>query len=360
MLKFIIKRILWMIPIFIGVLIIVFCLSYFMPGDPVVDKLPSNYTQEQYDEVAHQMGLDRPFLVQLGDYIWGVISRFDLGNSYSSNQTVMQMMASRIPVSLEIGLLGIILVIIFGIPIGIVSALKQNTALDYTITTLSIILASSPGFWLALMCIILFCLNLKWLPASGLATWQAWILPVCTTALMTLASIVRMTRSSMLEVIRQDYIRTARAKGIKERKVIFKHALKNSLIPVVTMIGGMMGIIVGGSVITETIFNVPGMGMLMVTAINKRDYPLILGITVVISIFVMVINLLVDIVYSIIDPRIKSQFASGKMFLRKKDRPSGPPSLGSGTDDNTSDDSPEDGALAQNVQPISLRGEVQA
>ncbi|MCF0229284.1 MAG: ABC transporter permease [Parasporobacterium sp.] len=330
MIKFIIKRILWMIPIFLGVLVIVFCLSYFMPGDPVQDKLGSSYTQEDYDALAHEMGLDRPFLVQMGDYIWGVVTRFDLGNAYSSNQTVLQMISARVPVSLAIGLLGTLLVIVLGIPIGVFSALKQNTVADYTITTFSIILASLPGFWLALMCIIVFCLNLRWLPASGLGSFKAWILPVVTNSLMSLASVTRMTRSSMLEVIRQDYIWTAKAKGLPSGKVIFKHALKNSLIPVITMVGGQLGIIVGGSVITETIFNIPGMGMLMVTAINKRDYPLILGITVIISIFVMVMNLLVDIVYSLIDPRIKSQFKSGKKMFIKKNDISFPPVKGQG------------------------------
>lgn len=320
MIKFIIKRILIMIPVFIGVLVIVFTLNEFMPGDPVVNQLPNQYTQEQYDEVEHALGLDRPFLTRLVDYIWGVFTRFDLGTSYTSNQSVLSMMGNRIWVSIEIGLMGTILVVILGVPIGIFSALKQNTLADYTITTVSIILASLPGFWLALMSIILFSLKLKLLPASRLDSWDAYILPVLSNSLMSLASVTRMTRSSMLEVVRQDYITTARSKGLKEREIVVRHALKNSLIPVVTMVGGQLSFIIGGSVIVENIFSIPGMGALMVTAINQRDYPLILGITVVISIFVSVMNLLVDLLYSAIDPRIKAQFASGKLFRPRKSR----------------------------------------
>lgn len=318
MVRFIIKRILIMIPVFIGVLVIVFTLNFFMPGDPVVDHLPDNYTQEMYDEVEHQMGLDRPYVVQLADYIWGVFTKFDLGTSYSSNQPVRTMIGQRVWVSVKIGLLGTLLVVIIGIPVGVLSALKQNSVVDYSITTFSIILASMPGFWLALVSIILFSLKLRLLPASGLASWKHYILPVVCNSLMTLASITRMTRSSMLEVIRQDYVRTARSKGLKEGEITVRHTLKNALIPVVTTVGGQMGMVIGGSVIIETIFSIPGMGSLMVTAINQRDYPLILGITVIISIFTCVMNLIVDLVYSFIDPRIKSQFAGKPLFSGKE------------------------------------------
>ena len=317
MIRFIIKRILIMIPVFIGVLVIVFTLNFFMPGDPVVDQLPDNYTQEMYDEQAHVMGLDRPYIVQLVDYIWGVFTRFDLGKSYKYNMPVLNMIGRRVWVSVEIGLLGTILVVIIGIPLGVLSALRQNTITDYSITTLSIILASMPGFWLALVAILLFCLKLRLLPASGLESWKHYILPVICNSLMMLASITRMTRSSMLEVIRQDYVRTARSKGLTEREITVHHTLKNALIPVVTTVGGMLGMIIGGSVIIETIFSIPGMGSLLVTAINERDYPLILGITVIISIFTCVMNLIVDLVYSFIDPRIKSQFAGKSLFERK-------------------------------------------
>lgn len=313
MLKYIGRRLLVMIPVLLGVLIIVYALSCFMPGDPVRNKLgTNNYTQEQYDAVKHEMGLDRPFVVQMGDYLWGVISRFDLGTTYSTNRPVTEALGQRVGVSIRLGLMSLVLAAILGIPIGIFSAVKQNTVPDYIITTLSIILASLPAFWLAMEAIQIFAAKLQILPASGLTSWKHYILPVACSSMMTLASLVRMTRSSMLEVVRQDYIRTARSKGMKENRVLFRHALKNALIPVITVVGNQVGMVVGGSIIVETIFNIPGMGMLMMGAINQRDYPLIMGVTLVTSIFVCVCNLLVDIIYSLIDPQIRGQFASTK------------------------------------------------
>lgn len=320
MLKYIGRRLLVMIPVLLGVLIIVYALSCFMPGDPVRNALgTNNYTQEQYDAMEHQMGLDRPFIVQLGDYLWGVITRFDLGEAYSTKQPVTESLALRVGVSIKLGLMSLCLAALIGIPIGIFSAIRQNTVADYIITTLSIILASLPAFWLAMESIQIFAAKLHVLPASGLTSWKHYILPVACSSMMTLASLVRMTRSSMLEVIRQDYIRTARSKGMKEKRVIFKHGLKNALIPIITVVGNQVGMVVGGSIIVETIFNIPGMGMLMMGAINQRDYPLIMGVTLVTSIFVCVCNLLVDIIYSMIDPQIRGQFASSKK--RRKEEP---------------------------------------
>ena len=313
MLKFIGRRLLVMIPVLLGVLIIVYALSCFMPGDPVINKLGTqNYTQEQYDAMEQQLGLDRPFVVRLGSYLWGVVTRLDLGESYATNRPVTESLAQRVGVSIKLGLMSLCLAALLGIPIGIFSAVKQNTIPDYTITTLSIILASLPGFWLAMEAILIFSAKLRILPASGLTSWKHYIMPVACASMMTLASLVRMTRSSMLEVIRQDYIRTARSKGMKETRVIFKHALKNALIPVITVLGNQVGMVVGGSIIIETIFNIPGMGSLMLSAINQRDYPVIMGVTLVTSVFVCICNLVVDIVYSLVDPQIRSQFISGK------------------------------------------------
>ena len=321
MVKFIIKRVLQMIPVLLGVLIIVFALNCLIPGDPVINRLGTNdYTQEEYDQVEHEMGLDKPFVVRLVNYIVGVC-KGDLGTSYNTNQPVAKSIMKRLPVTIKLGILSTIVAVLLGIPVGIFSAVKQNTPADYTITTLSIVLASLPGFWLALEAMLLFCLKLRWLPASaahGLISWKYYVLPVMCNALMSVAALTRMTRSSMLEVIRKDYIRTARAKGMSEHRVIFHHAVKNSLIPVVTVIGAQVSMIVGGSIIVETIFTIPGMGALMLTAINNRDYTMILGITFVICVFVCVINLIVDIVYSFIDPQIRSQFAGDSLFRKKK------------------------------------------
>jgi peptide/nickel transport system permease protein len=247
-----------------------------------------------------------------------VITRFDLGEAYSTHRPVTESLAQRAGVSIKLGLMSLCLAALVGIPIGIFSAVKQNTVPDYIITTLSIILASLPAFWLAMEAIQIFAAKLSILPASGLTSWKHYILPVACSSMMTLASLVRMTRSSMLEVIRQDYIRTARSKGMKEKRVIFKHALKNALIPIITVVGNQVGMVVGGSIIVETIFNIPGMGMLMMGAINQRDYPLIMGVTLVCSVFVCVCNLVVDIIYSLVDPQIRGQFAGSKKTKKKE------------------------------------------
>ena len=317
MIRYIIKRLLQMIPVLLGVMIIVFTLSYMMPGDPVLNQMPDNYTQEQYDEVQHELGLDQPYIVRLGQYIWGVVTRFDLGTSYMTNRAVTASIAERIWITVRLGILGVLLSVILGIPFGVISAVKQKSAVDYTITILAVFLASIPGFWLALEGIVIFSIKLGVLPASGLSTPLHYVLPVLASGMQSLAGITRMTRSSMLEVIRQDYIRTARAKGLREMAIVRKHALKNALIPVITMIGGQVSMIIGGNVIIETIFNIPGLGSLMVTGINNRDYPMIMGITLVIAIFVCCMNLLVDLTYAAIDPRIKAKFSGGNKRRKK-------------------------------------------
>ncbi len=321
MIRYIIKRLLQMIPVLLGVMIIVFTLSYMMPGDPVLNQMPDNYTQEQYDEVQHELGLDQPYIVRLGQYIWGVVTRFDLGTSYMTNRAVTASIAERLWITVRLGVLGVCLSVVLGIPFGVISAIKQKTAADYTITILAVFLASIPGFWLALEGIVIFSIKLGVLPASGLSTPLHYVLPVLASGMQSLAGITRMTRSSMLEVIRQDYIRTARAKGLREMTIVRKHALKNALIPVITMVGGQVSMIIGGNVIIETIFNIPGLGSLMVTGINNRDYPTIMGITLVIAIFVCCMNLLVDLAYAAIDPRIKAKFSGGSKRRKKSEKP---------------------------------------
>ncbi len=307
------------IPVLLGVLFIVFAINHLSPGDPVVQQLGSNYTQEQYNAKQAEMGLDKPFFAQFYTYTKGIVTKLDFGNSYQTHRPVGKEIMERLPVTLKLSVMGIIITILLGIPFGIISATKQYSKLDYSVTVGSLVFASIPGFWLALMMIIVFSLNLKLVPASGIASWKSWILPVLAVGLSPVASITRMTRSSMLDVVRQDYIRTARSKGLSEGVVIRKHALKNALIPVVTVTGILLGILVGGSVIVEAIFNIPGIGLLMMTAINNKDFPVIQGGVVVLSLFVCIINLLTDLLYGFIDPRIKASYKSGKM--RKKPKP---------------------------------------
>ena len=318
MISYTIKRILWMIPTLLVVAFIVFALSNFMPGDPVLGLLNSDYTQEEYDAMEARLGLDKPFFPRFVNYIWGIISKFDFGVSYSTTRSVTTEINERIWVTFRLGLISCIISISLAILVGVVSATHQYSALDYIVTTATIFFASAPGFWIALMLLLLFCLKLNWLPATGLSSWKHYILPVTCNAISPIAMTARMTRSSMLECIRSDYVKTARAKGLPERKVIYKHALGNALIPIVTMAGGQFGQLVGGSVIIESIFTIPGMGSYMVTGINGRDYPVIMGTTILISAFTCCLNLLIDLAYAAIDPRIKAQFAGNKI---KKEKP---------------------------------------
>jgi peptide/nickel transport system permease protein len=321
MLKFIIKRLLAIIPVVIGVLFIVFSVMRMAPGDPAMAALGNRYTEEQYEAKKAELGLDRPFLVQFADYVVGVVTRFDLGTSYKSNRSVNVEILERLPVTLRLGLSGILLTVALGVPLGILAAVKQYSIGDYIATVLSLILASMPSFWLGLMLIIVFALHLQWLPASmpsiASATIKHWILPVLTIGLPPVASVLRFTRSTMLDVIRQDYIRTARAKGLSERTVIFKHALRNALLSIVTFVGIMLGGTVAGSVVIESIFSVPGIGSLVTTAVSNQDYPVIQGCVLILSVLICLINLAVDVLYGFIDPRIMSMYKSDNKKRKK-------------------------------------------
>ena len=312
MFRYILKRVLLFIPTILGVLFIVFTVNKISSNDPVYGKYGVNMTQEVYEQRREEMGLNKPFIVQYGEYVINAC-KLDLGISYSLKKPVMTLIVEKAPKTLLLGALGIALTVVVGIVCGIVSATKQGSFVDYLVTTISLIFASMPNFWLGLMLIILFASILGWLPAEGgKEAWQSWILPVITLGIGPLANITRITRSSMLDVIRQDYIRTARSKGLTERQIIYKHALRNALIPVVTVIGFMMSMIMGGSAVVESVFNFEGIGKMLKDAVAQADFPLIQGSVVVIALFVCVINLVVDILYGIIDPRIKAQYASVK------------------------------------------------
>ena len=309
--KYVLKRVLLMIPIILGVMFIVFAINHFMPGDPVISLLGNNYTQEQYDAKKSELGLDKPFFEQFGIYVKDVVTKLDMGTSYQTNRSVSTEILERFPVTMKLGVLGILVTVIVGIPFGVISATKQYSVLDYGVTVVSMFFASMPSFWMGLMGILLFSYNLQWLPASGLFTWKHWILPVLTLGLSPVATVTRMTRSSMLDVIRQDYIRTARAKGLSEGLVIRRHALKNALIPVLTVVGMQLGTIVAGSVVIEAIFAINGTGQLLMTAINGKNYPVIQGIVLFLSVSICLMNLIVDLVYGFVDPRIMAQYSGG-------------------------------------------------
>ncbi len=323
MLWYILKRLLIIIPTLLGVLLIIFTITYFIPGDPAQMALGSNYTEEAYQAKREEMGLDKSFVERYVDYVVGIVTRLDLGTSYDSGRSVSSMIfSSRLGITVKLGLLSCLITILAGVGIGILSAVKKYTPVDYAATTFSVIFSAAPAFWVALMFMMFFCLQLKILPASwSNNSIKAMILPVVCMALSPISLVARMTRTSMLDVINQDYIRTARAKGVAERSVVFSHALRNALIPVITVAGAQLTMVIGGSFIIESVFSIPGIGMLLLNAINTRDYPVIEGTVLVLSFFVCIINLLTDVAYAYVDPRIKAQYSGGKglRFRRRKE-----------------------------------------
>ena len=304
MLKYILKRLLMAIPVLLGVTFIVFTIMSFTPGDPVQTMLGDNYTQEAYDEITEELGLNDPFLVRYVNYVVDLVQG-DMGVSYSTKRAVSDEIFARFPATVRLAGAAIFLAVVFGIPLGVISATKQYSFFDSGSMFVALVGVSMPNFWLGIMLILLFAANLGWLPASGDKGFLALILPAVTLSANSLATITRMTRSSMLDVLGQDYIRTAKAKGVAPVKILFGHALKNSLIPVITYFGPMLAYIVTGSLVVEQIFAVPGIGRAFVNSITGRDYPLVMGTTIVLAILIVVMNLVSDILYTVVDPRIK-------------------------------------------------------
>lgn len=308
MFKYIMRRLLMLIPVLLGVSFIVFTLMHFTPGDPARIVLGESAPQQAIEDLREEMGLNDPFFVQYFNYLKKLVLHQDLGNSYVTKQPVMKEIVAAFPATFKLATSAVIVAIVLGIPIGIFSAVKQYSIFDNISMGLALIGISMPVFWLGLLLILLFSVQFKILPSSGYSSFQHMILPAVSLGAQSLAIIARMTRSSMLEVIGQDYVRTARAKGQKESKVILKHAFKNALIPISTSIGLQFGGLLGGAVLTETIFSIPGIGRLMVDSIKMRDFPLVQGSVLIISIVFSVVNLLVDLYYAYIDPRVRSQY----------------------------------------------------
>ncbi|GAB1376268.1 ABC transporter permease [Lactococcus petauri] len=308
MLKFIFKRLLMLIPVVFGVVFVIFTMLYFTPGDPAVMALGSMAPPEALEEFRLEQGLDDPFFVQFKRYVYNAISKGDIGTSYITKRPVMNEILSAFPNTLKLTFVSVLFCIILGIPLGIVSAIKQNSWIDTSAMLVAFIGLSMPVFWLGLLLILFFSVYLGWLPSSGLSGPLHYILPSITMGTFSLAVFTRMTRSSMLEVIRQDYIRTARAKGQKESTVIWTHALRNALIPVITVVGLQFGVLLAGAVLTESIFSIPGVGRLMVESIKMRDYPVVQGAVLFIAIAFSLVNLVVDLLYGFVDPRIRARY----------------------------------------------------
>lgn len=304
------KRLLLMIPILIGVSFLIFGIMNLTPGDPATVMLGDAATPEAIEQLNIEYGFDKPFLVRYVNYIKDIVTKFDFGRSFRTKVLVTDEIKARFPVSLKNAIMSMIFACVVGIPIGVLSAVKQHTLLDTIPTFMSLILASMPAFWFGMLMLLIFSLKLRVLPAGGIGTWKHYVLPVVTLGLSHAATIMRYTRSSMLETIREDYIRTARAKGVSERNVIWKHALKNALLPVVTIIGINFAGLLGGAVSTETLYSLPGTGRTLVESIKMKDLPVVLGLTLFLSFVSSFIVLFVDIIYAFIDPRIRAQYES--------------------------------------------------
>ena len=308
MTRYIIRRILQLIPVIIGISIVTFLMMTLIPGDPVVLMLGQHISPQTVENVRHGLGLDQPLLTRYFHYMWNALHG-DLGRSYIQHQTVSQMLTDKIPVTFRLTVVAMVIAVTFGVLIGILSAVKQYSFWDTFATLFALTGVSVPTFWLGMMLQLLFGVILHILPVSGTGGegfhLQNYLLPGFALGFASMAMYLRLTRSSMLEVIRQDYIRTARAKGLSSRVVIFKHAMKNALIPVATQAGMDFAGLMGGAILTESIFSLPGIGSMLYNAISRRDYPVVQGVTLFLALVFVLINLLVDISYAVLDPRIR-------------------------------------------------------
>lgn len=309
--KYALKRLLYMIPVLFGVAFLVFAILSMTPGDPGSIILGITADPKDIAALNTQFGYDKPFLIRFFNYIGDIVLHFDLGTSYQSRQPVVNDIVARFPNTFVLTVLSLSLSAVIGVSLGIVSAVRQYSVLDHVCVITALVFASVPGFWLGLMLMLVFALHLGLLPSYGAASLKHFILPTITISMGSAASLLRLTRSAMLETVRQEYIRTAKAKGASERRIIWKHALRNALLPVVTTLGTSFGASLGGAIIAETVFAMPGMGTLITTAIRQKDIPVVMGSTLFLAVLFSLIILIVDVLYAFIDPRIKAKYRNG-------------------------------------------------
>ncbi|MDV2496037.1 MAG: ABC transporter permease [bacterium] len=302
--RYILRRIGLLVPVVIGVVTVVFLIVHFIPGDPVEIMLGEQAQAVDKEALRRQMGLDKPLHVQYVDFL-ARLARGDLGRSLHTKRPVLESIVRRLPATLELALAAMVVALVLAIPLGLLSAYKKDTVVDQGSMLFALLGISMPNFWLGPLLIIVFSLKLGWLPVSGRGSLAHVVLPAITLGTAMAAILARMIRASMLDVIQSDYITTARAKGVRESRVVLKHAFRNALIPVVTIVGLQIGGLLAGSIITETIFAWPGIGRLAIQAINARDYPLVQGCVLVIALGYVLVNFLTDLLYGFIDPRIR-------------------------------------------------------
>ena len=306
--RYIRKRILMLIPVIIGVSFLIYFIMDLAPGDVISQLAPDNATTEQIEMLRHQYGYDRSVFYRYMMYMAGLV-KGDLGTSYLTGKPVWEMFIQRLPATLALSLGAIIVSMIISIPLGVFSAIHNGSLGDNAAMVVALLGLSMPNFWLGLLLIIAFSLQLGLFPSGGMDGIRSVILPAITIGTGYTAIMTRTTRSSMLDVIRQDYLRTARAKGVPEKVVIRKHALKNALIPIITVIGTQMAACIGGSVLTETVFAWPGVGRLIIDSVNQRDVPAVTGSIIMTTILISILLLVIDLLYACVDPRIKAQYS---------------------------------------------------
>ena len=316
MLRFIIRRLLLLIPTMLGITFVVLLFITITPGDPIKAMAGDQFTEEEIEQMREDYGLNDPFFVRYVRFIGNVLQG-DFGISFRTKRTVMSDLTMRLPYSMMLVTISMVLAICIGVPLGIFAATHQYSWKDNSAIFASLFCVSMPSFWFALMLIQLLCVRLGLLPVAGVESWKGWILPSVAGSLGYAATIARQTRSNMLEVIKQDYIITARAKGQAEVVVRYRHALKNAVIPVIMIVGSIWGMAIGGSMITETIFSIPGLGSYTLGALQNRDYPVIQSSIFFMSTIFSLVLLLIDIVFAIVDPRIRSQFSRKKRRAAK-------------------------------------------
>lgn len=308
MFRYVLKRLILAVFVVVAAAIIIFSMMFLIPGNPAENILGSNATPEAIADKEHELGIDKPYFEQLGSFLFNSFIRFDFGNSWMKGTPVMAGLFERLPRTFLLGILTVILTVLIGVPGGINAAIHQNGLPDRLLTIFSMIFISLPGFWVALMLVLIFSLKLDWLPSFGIDTWTCYILPVAAGGLCGFSNLARQTRASVLDVVNADYITTARSKGLKERAVIYTHMLPNAMIPILTVMGHSLAACVGGTVLIERIFSFPGVGLYINDAITARDYPIIRGCIIFLAAFNTVLNLLVDLAYGYVDPRIKAQY----------------------------------------------------
>lgn len=306
--KYILKRLLMMIFVVLGVAIVIFSIMYFVPGNPARIKLGSGASQADVDALYHDMGLDRPYLEQLVVYLSDTFLHGDLGTSYQSNISVATELLQRFPRTLILAAWSILLTAVIGIPLGIVAATHQGRWQDYLAVIISMVGISLPGFWLALMLVNWLSVQHHLLPPYGVEGWTSYVIPVISNAVVGISMIARQCRVDVLEVIRSDYVTTARAKGVSNHNTTYKHVMPNALIPLITSLGSTFASSLGGTVVIESIFVIPGIGLYMTDAIGSLDYPAVRGGVVVLAIAFSFVMLVVDLIYAYVDPRIKAQY----------------------------------------------------